>query len=215
MQIPGGWCQQKVPVSGREFAITLPADPDAFLDDPATIAEHERTDYMPYWPYLWPAAEKLAALVLRSDLPVGQRVLEIGCGIGLTGLAALARGDDVTFSDYRSEAVELARRNAADNGFPETKGLVFDYREPTGERFDWILGSEVIYERSLHAPVLGLVRAMLTPGGRCWLGDAGRHTAGRFTEEARQRGFEVHLFDADGREVNDLVAGEFRLIELR
>lgn len=213
--IPGGWQTQRIACGGREFDITLPADPDAFLDDPATIDEHERTDYMPYWPYLWPAAHRMAALVMNADWPSRRSVLEIGSGIGLVGLAAAARGDDVTFSDYRDESVTLSLYNARQNGFTDCRGLQLDWRHPPEERFDVLLGCEVIYERGNHEPILDLIAAMLSPGGICWIGDPGRHTADLFTADARTRSFSVQLYNEHGQPAAIHEPGEFRLIELR
>ena len=76
------------------------ADPDALLDD-LTQAEFDRNDgRMPYWAVLWPSAMALATAVLGSEFPAGRRVLDLGCGLGLAGLAALHRGSDVTFLDW-------------------------------------------------------------------------------------------------------------------
>jgi predicted nicotinamide N-methyase len=90
-EIPGGWAAREIVVDRRNFRLTLPASPDAFLDDPAVRAASERDDYMPYWPYLWPAALSMAEAVARADWPAGTEVLEIGAGIGFVGLVALSR----------------------------------------------------------------------------------------------------------------------------
>jgi predicted nicotinamide N-methyase len=213
--IPGGWTVEEVAVGGRLLRVTRPADPDAFLDDPATIAENQSSDYMPYWPYLWPAAYKMARLVAAAGWPAERSVLEIGSGIGLVGMAALIRGDRVTFSDNRPEAVALSLRNANRNGLTRCRGEFLDWYDPPRETYDVVLGSEVIYERKYHRPILDLVGAMLRPDGCCWIGDAGRHLAHHFTADAVARGFRVSLFDADGTRVTDHEPGTFRLIELR
>lgn len=213
--VPGGWAERTIELAGRTITIALPADPDAFLEDSATLAEHERSEYMPYWPYLWPAVIATADLVRRANWPPQRRVLEIGCGIGLAGLAAALRGDAVTFSDYREEAVALALHNAARNGCDNCRGMHVDWRDPPEERFDVILGCEVIYERRNHAPVLDLVQGMLAPGGLCWIGDPGRHQVELFLADAASRGFNVSLLDSQGQPAAGIVPGEFRLIELR
>jgi predicted nicotinamide N-methyase len=235
--IPGGWTTERIAVGGRTLHVARPGDPDAFLDDPATIAENQASDYMPYWPYLWPAAYKMAELVARAGWPANRDVLELGSGIGLVGMAAAIRGDRVTFSDNRPEAVALALHNARQNGLERCRGQLLDWYHPLveipdgqGPRnrpaldprlssldsfYDVILGSEVIYERKYHGPILDLVGAMLRPDGVCWLGDAGRHVAHLFTSDARARGFRGTMFDTDGEVVPDHDAGNFRLIELR
>ena len=214
-EIPGGWDERTIAVGDDALVVRLPADPDAFLDDPPTIAEHERTQYMPYWSYLWPAAVAMAERVRAADWPVRQRVLEIGCGIGLVGLAALARGDIVTFSDYRSEAVTLSLHNAEQNGFQNCEGLVLDWRRPVDRRFEVILGCEVVYERQNHGLVLDVLDAMLATDGTGWIADAGRHQADLFVADAQARGWSAALYDSHGAPVTELVAGSFRLIELR
>ncbi|MFQ5730454.1 MAG: methyltransferase [Planctomycetaceae bacterium] len=213
--VPGGWCARRIELGQRIVTIDLPADPDAFLEDPPTLAEHDRTGEMPYWPYLWPAALAMAQRVCRADWPRPCRVLEIGCGIGLVGLAALVRGDTVSFGDYRVEAVALALHNARRNGFTNCNGERLDWRDPPAGRFDVILGCDVIYERRDHAPVLNLADAMLAPGGVCWIGDPGRRQADLFARDARSRGFRVSLFDAIGDPVDNPADGEFRLIQLQ
>ena len=47
---------------------------------------------MPYWADLWPAARMLAKAIVRERWPAGLHALEIGCGLGLPGIAALAMG---------------------------------------------------------------------------------------------------------------------------
>ncbi|MDZ4687036.1 MAG: hypothetical protein SH850_18320, partial [Planctomycetaceae bacterium] len=88
--IPGGWTERVWTVSEHEFRLTLPASPDAFLDDPDVAAAHARDEYMPYWAYLWPASLAMSAAMLRHPWPDGTAVLELGAGVGLVGLAALA-----------------------------------------------------------------------------------------------------------------------------
>ncbi|MFO0919991.1 MAG: methyltransferase, partial [Planctomycetaceae bacterium] len=117
--VPGGWTETNYQIDDRTLRLTLPALPDAFLDDPEVQAAHDKSEYMPYWAYLWPSAVHMARLVYRAEWQAGREVLELGAGIGLVGLAALARGDSVTFSDYEPQAVQLALHNAALNGLSQ------------------------------------------------------------------------------------------------
>ncbi|MCC7424452.1 MAG: methyltransferase domain-containing protein [Planctomycetaceae bacterium] len=192
----------------------MPAEPDAFLDDPAVLEANRADDYMPYWGFLWPAAPPMVGAVLAAEWPASATVLEIGCGIGLVGLAALRRGLRVTLSDYDQTSVDLARHNARQNGY-EADGLVLDWRRPTEQRFDVILGSDVTYEVRNHGPILDVIGTMLNPGGVAWIGDAGRQISAGFLPMAQERGFEVGLFDASGRTLPRLNVGEFQLFVLR
>jgi predicted nicotinamide N-methyase len=137
LSIPGGWTTRRVSVGSRTFDLLVPANPDEFLNhlvEPLDTTQPHLAD--PYWTKLWPAAEHLAAAILQNGAGPPENnaaprlCLELGCGSGLAGMAALAAGWDVTFSDYVPQAVELALENAARNGFPAARGQVLAWRSP-------------------------------------------------------------------------------------
>lgn len=182
-QIPGGWTVRDFVLAGRRLRVTLPASPDAFLDDPGVLAANRRDDYMPYWSYLWPTSLETAVAVLNHDWESGTSVLEIGAGIALTGLAALAVGLRVTFSDFDRQAINLALYNARANRLEKNaEALLLDWRQPIDRRFPVIFGCDVIYEKQNHRPILGLLEKMLAPDGEAWITDPGRHQADAFFE---------------------------------
>src|SRR6266513_2076047 len=107
--IPGGWSDREVRVGQHVFRLLTPTDPDRLLDhleSPDAATHPHLAD--PYWAKLWPAAPLLAAAIAHNPPPRGTRLLELGCGSGLVGIAALAGGLDVTFSDYLPFAIQLA-----------------------------------------------------------------------------------------------------------
>jgi predicted nicotinamide N-methyase len=224
--VPGGWTEREIAVGPHAFSLLVPADPDDFLNhlvEPRSTDQPHLAD--PYWAKLWPAAIDLASGVLRkatvqhtnpkSKIENPKSCLELGCGSGLVGLAALAAGFDVTFSDYVPFTVDLALENAARNGFPNATGLVLDWRQPIDRRWPLILAADVTYDRSHVEPLLNVLDAMLAPGGAAWFGDAGRGPAEAFIEQARARGWLVSLFDDHDRPVAGLELGQFRLITLQ
>jgi predicted nicotinamide N-methyase len=216
--IPGGWTERDVVVGPHTFRLHLPADPDAFLshllagDAPSADQPH-LVD--PYWAKLWPAALHLAGLIAGGPLLPAARALELGCGSGLVGLAALARGCEVTFSDYVPFTVELALENAARNGLAGARGLVLDWRSPRDEQFPLILAADVTYERTNIEPLLGVIEHMLAPGGEAWLADAGRGPVAEFLRSAAQRGWRVALFDEHEKPTAEPVLGHCQRIALR
>jgi predicted nicotinamide N-methyase len=213
--VPGGWSDRDFVVGGRSFRLFTPTDPDAFLDHlepPTADAQPHFAD--PYWAKLWPAAPLLAEAVLHNPPPPGTRTLELGCGSGLVGTAALASGLEVTFSDYVPLAVELALENAARNGFSQAKGLVLDWRQPGSEQFELILAADVTYDRTNLDPLLDVCDKMLAPGGEAWFGDAGRSPAEDFVARAKNRGWRVALYDEHDQPSIAVVLGRYRRIAL-
>lgn len=167
--------REQVIVEERTFVISRPSESDRLLDHPNVRSAFAVDEYMPYWADLWPAARMLAKALLRETWPSGQRALEVGCGLGLPGIAALAMGLHVTFSDYDATALRFAADNARANGFQHFQTLQMDWRyPPENVQFPIILASDLIYEMRNIAPLVALIQKMLDPGGVCLLTDQDR-----------------------------------------
>src|SRR5437879_12043451 len=96
------------------FRIDRPADSDKLLDHPWVRSAYAADEYVPYWAQLWPAARMLAKVVVREKwekYPQPVSVLEVGCGLGLAGIACLSRGLRGTFSDVDETALVFAAAN--------------------------------------------------------------------------------------------------------
>jgi release factor glutamine methyltransferase len=68
----------------------------------------------------------------------GERVLEIGAGLGLTAVLAARAGAHVVATDVVPEAVEVTRQNALLNGVSVDARVGDCYAPVAGERFDLI-----------------------------------------------------------------------------
>lgn len=103
---------------------------------------------------VWPSSEVLAHLM--SDFSVkDKRILEIGCGIGLTSLMLNQRNADITATDYHPEVEGFLKHNATLNegdAIPFVRTGWADELTGLGE-FDLILGSDLLYEDE-HADLL-------------------------------------------------------------
>ena len=167
-----------------KFEIERPADSYALLDDPVVREAHDRDEYMPYWADLWPASRMLAKAVAKEDWSVYPKTrekleaLELGCGLGVPGLTALACGLRVTFSDYDVTAIRFAANNARRNKLYDFTTLPLDWRcPPTDLKFPVILGADLTYETRNIDPLVKLIRQLLLPGGICLLTDQDRTPA--------------------------------------
>jgi SAM-dependent methyltransferase len=192
--------RETVTIEGQIFQIDRPADPAAVFNHPAVMAAKKADNYLPHWINLWPAARMLAAAILREPWETHQLknvetpfdVLEVGCGLGLAGIAALARGLRVTFSDLDETALKFAENNALLNGYSNFQTRLIDFRSPPeGLKYPVVVGSDVIYQDRLVRPLVGLLCSILAPGGLCLFADPDRPDGNRFRSCLREAGFAV------------------------
>ena len=205
-----------IEIAGRTFRLVRPAEPDRLLDDPLVAGWNRHDDYMPYWAYLWPAAYLLAQAVDREAWPTlaGESsrlvALEIGCGLGLPGLVAVARGLHVIFTDYDQAPLEFVERSAAENGFDRTHFSTrrLDWRDPVDEQFSIILGADLLYEARLVPLVAGLLARLLAPGGVGLLASPHRVAARAFPAALTAVGLSCQVEPATARtEDGQLIEG--------
>jgi predicted nicotinamide N-methyase len=171
--------EERIELAGRELVLLRPPDAEALLDEEAF--EHE--EFLPYWAELWPSGLALARHV--AGLPLeGVRVVELGAGLGLPSLAAALRGAQVLATDWAPDAIELLRRNAAENGIGlEVERISWAAPEALAARapFDLALAADVLYERRNVEPLLALLER-LAPSAV--VADPRRPAAGEFLERA-------------------------------
>ncbi len=175
----GPLTHEQVVVEGRTFTICRPKDSERLLDHPEVQRAFAADEYMPYWADLWPAARMLAQAILQEAWDAAglsrHNALEIGCGLGLPGLAALAAGLRVTFSDYDPCALRFAEENARLNGFTNFQSLLLDWRAPPPQlRAGILLASDLVYEARNVAPLVAFIKQVLAPDGVCLLTDQDR-----------------------------------------
>ncbi len=184
-----------------------PTSADALIDE----RDFERDERLPYWAELWPSAIALARYLLRQDLS-GRRAIELGCGVGLTTVAALARGAEVLATDHYEAALDFTVHNAWANLDLMPRTALLDWHAPEAERlgtFDLVLAADVLYEQRSVPALADLVPTLLAPGGEAIFADPRRKDAPLFLELMQERGFENAtenmLVEQGGREVKVLV----------
>ncbi len=178
--------------SDESLEITHTADFNRLLDN--SVYDFS-TDYMPNWAEIWPCGALLAGVIARSPEPLrGQRVLELGPGVGVTAVAALKAGADLTVADYDMGSLALTTLNALDQTGREPVAVHLNWRNPSreffriaGDGFPLVLGADLLYERKDVRPLLALLERIVLPGGELWLGESGREEAQRMVKALRWR----------------------------
>ena len=184
-------------VGGEAFDILHVRDTNRLLElvSPEVFSLDER---LPYWADLWTSSIDLAAWLMEGDGIAGKNVLELGSGVGLAGIAAARAGARVTMTDYETDALLFARYNAlmnlpADTFHNRVRCLPMDWRAPdVDERFDVIIGADIVYEQKIFSHVLSLLQTHLHPGGRALLTEPDRTVGQAFLAAAREHPFRVH-----------------------
>ena len=161
--------------------------------------ERGEMDADPSWGKIWQTSRVLASCLMLHDddkeaseplvdfhsMLVGKRVLEVGCGLGLAGLAAamFARPSSVVFCDREPLAVHLALSSAAVNELKVVpvsdlggSGGADDVVRVCGALLDWakpqetlqgtvdtVLGADVLYDPDT-ASLLAKACGVLTGG---------------------------------------------------
>jgi len=156
------------------------------------------------WPLfglLWPSGAHLAAhlsahlrarLALRPVLPA-ERILEIGCGLGLSSLVAHRRGADVTASDIHPLAAAFLVENLRLNHLPPLPyrhgPWAVDVDAGVQGRFDLLIGSDVLYERDDQAMLAGFIQRHAAPAAEVWIVDPDRGNRPAFNRQMQALGF--------------------------
>lgn len=126
----------------------------------------------PYWAFAWAGGQALARYVLDNPVLVrGKRVLDIGSGSGLVGIAAAKSGAaSVLAADIDAHACAAIALNAAANDCD----IAITQDDVIGLSGDWevILVGDLFYERPLAERLLAWLGPLAIPA---LLGDPGRN----------------------------------------
>ena len=167
-------------IGNRRFKFFLPQDISKFVNQEDPFAD------FPLWAKIWEGAIVLADYVSRLNLEIPKSFLEIGAGIGVAGIVVASYGHSVTITDYNKDALNFAWANIHINLGDEAKNVKIkklDWRNPEIDvKYDYIIGSDVVYREEDFDPLIRLFDAALDKKGEIILSETFRKNSLRFLE---------------------------------
>ncbi len=161
--------------------------------DPEGIAESLgiNSTLWPIFGIVWPSSVVLANHVLSVDF-TNQRVLEVGCGIGLSSLLLNHLNTDITATDYHPEVETYLSLNAKLNNDKNIPFIQSNWNTDNQQlgKFDTILGSDLLYEDEHIALLARFINHHAKDNCRVVLVDPGRKRHAKFSKQMEQLGFE-------------------------
>lgn len=139
---------------------------------------------------LWPASQVLAKAVKTLEIE-GRSVLELGCGLALPSLVLQYRGANITASDHNPMSETFLNYNTNLNNLPNIPYLDLPWGDEnlTTQRYDLIIGSDILYEPN-HADLLvGLIDRIAEPQSKVIVTCPGRGHRNKFSRSMQQLGF--------------------------
>lgn len=146
------------------------------LVDPEDDADDDLSEPQPpYWAYTWAGGAVLARHILDHPTTVtGRRVLDLGAGSGIVGIAAAKAGArEVIAAETDRNGVAALALNAAANG---TAIAVIGHDITTGPppAVDLVLAGDVFYGQDVALRVMPFLDRCLAAGIEVLVGDPGR-----------------------------------------
>jgi len=193
---------QDATVGEKIFSILKPANADDLIREEDFVKDER----LPYWADVWPSSIILAGKLLEMS-GAGRSALELGCGVGLSTLAATTAGFDVLSTDYYEDALDVTRANVFRNLGTQARTRLVDWRHLPGDlgTFDIVFASDVLYEKEYALLLPIILCSVLAKGGVAIVADPGRVAAPMFIEACLEHGFEIR-----DKETRPFAAGEIR-----
>ncbi len=170
---------EPVSIKNRRFQILQLKDIEPLIAGKDIFAQSEQ---FPFWVKVWEAAVVMADFMASLPADPEKKVLELGAGLGVTGLVASAFGHHVTITDYQDEILDFPRVSAAVNGCAYASFAQLDWLAPAElGTFDMIIGSEILFNSKFFQPLLDVFKKYLAPQGSIYMAhDSRRMSLGAF-----------------------------------
>lgn len=132
----------------------------------------------PHWARPWESGLGVARFLARAGSLAGLEIWDVGCGLGLAGLAAGRRGARVVFADRDPDALRFVAHNARRNGLDDFEVRSFDWStERPSTCAAMLVLADVCYSFRRAREVGRMIDHVRAAGGDVLLADPFRGTA--------------------------------------
>ena len=169
---------------------------------------------------LWPSGSRLAERMALRPVNVDERILELGCGLGLASLVGHRRGANITASDCHPLAGEFLRENLRLN---QLSPMSYQHghwgqhaaqqQDPAvSSKIDLIIGSDILYERDEQGDLANYIHQHMEDHAEVWVVDPNRGNRAHFHRNMAAQGFALKEECLDISATSDASAYKGRML---
>lgn len=191
--------QQVESIGSVQLQIECLDDLNATIDQVFKLLEDQGNpqaleELCPYFGVIWPAARGLSQYLseLPDTLITGKQVLELGCGLALPSMVTAKRGAQTLATDFHPEVPRFLEKNIQNNQLDHLKYQWVNWEQdaPHLGPFDWVIGSDILYERRYPESLARTIAKQVKPDGKIVLADPGRPYLQGFVDAMKGLGFQ-------------------------
>lgn len=147
---------------------------------------------------VWESSQTLARKMADFDI-VDKRILEVGCGMGLSSLLLNKRNADITATDYHPEAGNFLQTNASLNDCQKIPFLRTNWADENDGlgHFDVLIGADILYEKEHVVLLANFINRHASPTCEVLIIDPGRGFHSAFCKLMVKHGFVFSLLPND------------------
>ena len=152
----------------------------------------EIEELAPYFGVIWPSATALCSYLAQPEVLqnlAGKSIVELGCGLAVPSIICSKAGARCTAVDSHPSVPGFLRTNIAMNEPAHVRFVSSEDLQFHTESYDYIIASDVLYERALVEIIADMVTRIAKPSASFILADPGRPHIQEFVHAMSNRGW--------------------------